>query len=64
MVTQRVHLVRVGALRNQPFFRGLHFDPIEKRPAFGSYRSRLEGRDAYLRTTALDDAAGGDGNRA
>ena len=37
---------------------GLHFDLIEKRPAFEVYWSRLEGRDAYRRATALDDAAG------
>ena len=38
---------------------GLHFDLIEKRPAFEAYWSRLEGRKAYRRATALDDAAGG-----
>ena len=45
-------------------FWGLHFDLIEKRPAFEAYRSRLEGREAYRRATALDDAAGGDGGDA
>jgi len=37
---------------------GLHFDLIEKRPAFEAYWSRLKGREAYHRATALDDAAG------
>ena len=40
-------------------FWGLHYDLIEKRPAFEAYRSRLERREAYRRATALDDAAGG-----
>ena len=38
---------------------GLHYDLIEKRPAFEAYWSRLKGREAYRRATALDDAAGG-----
>lgn len=40
---------------------GLHFDLIEKRPAFEAYWSRLARREAYLRATALDEAAGGAG---
>ena len=36
---------------------GLQLDLIERRPAFESYRSRLEQREAYRRATALDDAA-------
>ncbi len=40
---------------------GLRFDLIEKRPVFEAYWSRLEGREAYHRATALDDAAGGGG---
>ena len=36
---------------------GLQLDLIERRPAFESYRSRLEERQAYRRATALDDAA-------
>ena len=36
---------------------GLQFDLIEKRPVFEAYWSRLEGREAYRRATALDDAA-------
>ena len=41
---------------------GLHLDLIEKRPAFEAYWSRLAGREAYRRATALDDAAGGGGD--
>ena len=41
-------------------FWGLQFELIEKRPAFETYWSRLETRDAYLRATALDDAAAGE----
>ena len=39
---------------------GLHYDLIEKRPAFEAYWSRLAGREAHLRATALDDTAGGE----
>ncbi len=36
---------------------GLQFGSIEKRKAFEDYWARLKGRSAYLRATALDDAA-------
>lgn len=36
---------------------GLQFGSIEKRPAFESYWNRLSQRSAYIKATALDDAA-------
>ncbi len=41
-------------------FWGLQFELIEKRPAFETYWSRLETRDAYRRAAALDEAAAGE----
>ena len=36
---------------------GLQLDLIDKRPAFEAYWSRLNGREAYQRATAIDDEA-------
>ena len=36
---------------------GLQLDLIDKRPAFETYWSRLDAREAYQRATAFDDAA-------